>query len=325
MRSFTTIAVIGAGTMGHSLALLFARAGSQVTLVDLNQGILDAALGKMAQSLKIFDRYEPTGESAQEVLCRISTTTDTIAAVKNADKVLEVVVENADIKRSLYAMIAPHLKADAVLCSNASALIPFDLAPEELLPRMAMTHYFVPPHIIPLVEIVGNKKTDPDIPLSLKAYLEMAGMIPIVLSQYIPGLVVNRIQRAIFREAYDLIGQGTIDAEQFDLAIKASLGVRYPVQAVLSNRDHAGIDSTLKVWKSQKMHLVDHEDVPPVLEKLVSEGRLGVKTGKGFIDYGGKPPEEITRESEENLLHLRQFMRKSGLLHISVPSRRVQD
>ncbi len=321
MRTFAKVAVIGAGTMGHSLALLFARAGSQVALVDLNRDILDTAVKKMAHSLDTFERYEPAGEPARDVLRRVTTTTDTVGAVKDADKVLEVVVENADIKRTLYNHIAPHLKADAVLCSNASALVPFELAPESLLPRMAMTHYFVPPHIIPLVEIVGSEKTDPDISLSLKAYLEQAGMVPIVLSKYIPGLIINRIQRAIFREAYALVGDGTIDAEQFDLAVKASLGIRYPVQAVLNNRDHAGIDSTLKVWKSQKMGLVDHEDVPPVLETLVAQGRLGVKAGRGFLDYGGKSPEEITRESEEKLFQMRKFMRESGLLRTGAPGR----
>ncbi|MDL2209373.1 hypothetical protein LJC26_01015 [Desulfovibrio sp. OttesenSCG-928-O18] len=188
--------------------------------------------------------------------------------------------------------------------------------PQELLPRTIMTHFFVPPHVIPLVEIVGNDQTAPDIAPAIKAYLEKAGMVPVVLSRFIPGFIINRIQRAIYREAYALVGDGIIDAEQFDTAIKASLGIRYPIQGVLKNRDMAGLDSTLNVWKSQILGLASNEDVPPILEKLVAEGRCGMKVGKGFYDYTGQTAEEIARESESQLFQMRKLMRETGNLKL---------
>ena len=316
MITLNTITVIGAGTMGHSLALLFARAGSRVTLCDINRDILDVAAKKIASSLETFNTYEPSDEPSAAVLGRLSYSTDTPASVRTADMVLEVVVENPDIKRRVFADLAPHLRADAVVSSNTSVLNIFELVPETLLPRAVMTHFFVPPHIIPLVEIVGNEKTDPAIAPALKAYLEKAGMAPVVLDRFIPGFIINRIQRAVFREAYSLVGNGIIDAEQFDLAIKASLGIRYPIQGVLQNRDMSGIDSTLNVWKSQVLGLVNNEDAPPILEKMVAEGRLGVKAGKGFYDYSGKTPAEVNAASEAQLFQMRKLMRETGNLKL---------
>lgn len=316
MNTLGNITVIGAGTMGHSLALLFARAGSRVVLCDLNQDILNTAVKKIAASLETCNGYEPSGEPSAAVLERLTYSADTPAAVKNADMVLEVVVENADIKRAVFATIAPHLAPGAIVSSNTSVLNIFELIPETLLPRAVMTHFFVPPHIIPLVEIVGNEKTDPAIPPALKAYFEKARMVPVVLSRFIPGFLINRIQRAVFREAYSLIGDGVVDAEQFDLAVKASLGLRYSIQGVLQNRDMSGIDSTLKVWKSQILGLVNNEDVPPILEKMVSEGRLGVKAGKGFYDYAGKSPEAVNAASEAQLFQMRKLMRETGILKL---------
>ena len=316
MVKLDNVTVIGAGTMGHSLALLFARAGSNVTLCDINQEILNAAKRKIASSLETSVAYEPTDEPMPDILARLATSADTVASVKNADMVLEVVVEKAEVKRKVFSDIADHLRPDVVLSSNTSVLNIFELVPERLLPRTVMTHFFVPPHVIPLVEIVGNEQTAPDIAPALKAYLEKAGMVPVVLSKFIPGFIINRIQRAIYREAYALVGDGIIDAEQFDTAIKASLGIRYPIQGVLKNRDMAGLDSTLNVWKSQVLGLANNEDVPPILEKLVAEGRCGMKCGKGFYDYAGQTPEEITRESESQLFLMRKLMRETGNLKL---------
>lgn len=317
MVSLQNVTVIGAGTMGHSLALLFARGGSWVTLCDINQETLDGAANKIAASLATSEQYEPiTDQSAAEIQGRLLYSPDIPTSVKNADMVLEVVVENADIKRKVFADLAPHVRPDVVLSSNTSVLNIFELVPAALLPRTIMTHFFVPPHIIPLVEIVGNEKTAPDIVPALKSYLENANMVPVVLSRFIPGFIINRVQRAVYREAYSLVDSGIIDAAQFDIAIKASLGIRYPIQGVLQNRDMAGLDSTLKVWKSQELGLSSNEDVPPILEKMVKEGRLGVKSGKGFYDYGDKTPEEINAPSEAQLYCMRKLLRETGNLKL---------
>ncbi|MDL2209627.1 NAD-binding protein [Desulfovibrio sp. OttesenSCG-928-O18] len=313
MSHFKKVTVIGAGFMGSTLAFVFAKSGSQVHMIDQNADILDRAMAGIKDSITNLRMYEEVAMSDKAILDAIHPSTDMRPHIGDSDFILEVIIEKPEAKKALFADIAGKYKPEAIVSSNTSVLNAFELMPESMLPRAAMTHFFSPAHLVPLVEVVTSPKAESDIQPKLDAALRAAAMKPVFLNRFVNGFIVNRLQRAINREAYQLVDDGYADAATIDEAVKTSLAIRFPVTALMEKNDQAGLDLIQSNY-SVKMDLASHNNIPKCIEERVAAGHLGFKSGKGFYDYSDKPKEEYTRERDEKLMKVRKLMRDIGVL-----------
>lgn len=299
------VLVVGAGTMGYSLALTFAKGGFDVFLVDRESQVLLSA-GKLIDSALETLRQADliTEEETSQVISRIKTSTNLEAAAREADLVIESVTENAAIKKDVFRLLDMHCPKHTILTSNTSYLNIFDITETGRPDKVLIAHWFTPPHIIPLVEIVTGDKASPETVKTVKEVLEKIGKKPIVMERYIPGFLVNRIQRAIQREAFYLLENNYASIEDIDTAVKASLGIRLPIVGVLQTMDFSGLDLIATSRKNTPIELAPYYGVPKIVEQKVKKGELGVKTSKGLYDYSGKSTEEILRERDLKYLKI---------------------
>ncbi len=308
-KGHMTVTVLGAGTMGHGLALLAARAGHPVWLVDMEQ----KALTKARELLEAETRWlEAQGElaemGAEGVLRLIRTSTSWEEPLVDSTLVLEAISEDVSAKGQLYEAIAPKLSSRTILASNTSYLNVFALAPEEILERFLIAHFYAPPHLIPLVEVVPNPSTASGVLEQLLELLRNWGQKPVVMKRFIPGYIVNRLQRAMAREIFHLLDEDYATPEQIDEAVKASLGIRIPVVGVVQRYDFTGLDLALKFLGNPSIQLVNEDRIPRSLMEKVQAGDLGVKTGRGFYDYTKGSTAETLLERDRRLLYLRRFL-----------------
>ena len=306
LRNVKKVAVIGAGVMGHSIAQVFAQATLRVDLVDLKNEFLARALKLVKSNLQTLAEYGriDSGE-IPEILDHIHPTTDLEAAVREADFVLEAVAEIPEVKRGVFSRLEEASPEDAILASNTSSLELFKIIQVRDPSRVVITHWFAPPHIIPLVEVVPGPATDPRVVRFAANLMERIGKRPLVMEQFVQSFIVNRIQSAIALTALGMIKNGWATPEQIDLAVKTSLGIRLPIVGVVQSLDFTGLNLVRDILGRDRG--LDF----PFLEEKVKEGHLGVRTSKGIYDYGGRSEEEILRKRD--LLYLKMLDFLEGL------------
>ena len=308
------IMVFGAGTMGHGIALLAARTGHPVFLVDVSSAPLKKAMELIHAHLRWFrEEKEISGEDVEKIYARIKPVQHFEDILPECHLVIEAITEDQAQKAELYKKISPILSPNCVVASNTSYLDIFTLLPESLAARGAIAHFYAPPYLIPLVEVVGGEKTDPAVVPWLLELLRGMGQRPVALERFVPGFIVNRLQRAMGREIFHLLDNGYASAEEIDDAVRASLGLRMPVVGVVRRYDFSGLDLSLKVLSNPSIHLENEDKIPRVLQECVDAGRLGAKTGEGFYSYGGRTTGEIILERDRKTLRLRRFMEKEEI------------
>lgn len=310
------MAIIGAGTMGHSLAQVFAQGGYRVALNDLSEEILLQArrlIGSNLDTLSEVGLFDPDERSAvlEE---RISYTTDLAAAVAKADLVIEAIIEKAEAKRELFSELDRLAPPEAILASNTSYLDIFQFVETKRPDKVLITHWFAPPHIVPLVEIVPGPETAGDAVDKVKAVLDGLGKQTIVVKKFLPGFIANRLQAALRLEVIHLLDGGYATPEDIDRAAKASFVLRMPILGVVKRLDYAGLDLIQQVLRNKSYIPPEVRGRSEILDKLISKGRLGVKTGRGFYDYGGRSTEELLKERDLKLLELKKFLVDLGEL-----------
>jgi 3-hydroxybutyryl-CoA dehydrogenase len=290
------VAVIGAGLMGHGIAQVFALAGHDVTITDTVVQNLDTAKSRIAANLRELGDDEGAAE-------RVEPCFDLADAVRGADYVVEAVLENLPLKQKLFAEIERHVRPDTILASNTS-VIPITAIMQGLdkRERALGTHWWNPPFLVPLVEVIETQWTSPQTIAWAMDLHEMAGKKPAHVKKDVPGFIGNRLQHALWREAISLVENGICDAETVDAVIKASFGRRIGVLGPLENADLVGTDLTLAIHETVLPAIDSRPGPSPYLQKLVAEGKLGFKSGEGFRKWS---PEQQAALRAKVFAHLK--------------------
>ena len=289
------IAVVGAGLMGHGIAQVFAEAGHDVRIHDPAAEVLASVPERVAANLASLGR--PAEAVERIVLC------DALAgAVGEADFVFEAAPERIDLKRAVFAELEAVAPADAVLATNTS-VIPVGRIAEGLgtAERVVGTHWWNPPYLVPLVEVVEAERTAADVVARTIALLGSVGKEAVHVQRDVPGFVGNRLQHALWREAFALVADGVCDAETVDRVVKASFGRRLAVMGPIETADYVGLDLTLDIHEQIISDLDRAPDPSPRLRQLVEDGLLGIKAVAGFRDW---EPDAPARARETLMAHL---------------------
>ncbi len=302
----THIAVIGAGLMGHGIALTLARAGHTVRVSDPVPQARAALGGRVRDSLQLMGISDP---QVAEILARI-TAVDSIAdAVQGADFVFEAAPEKMALKQAIFAEIEAAAPLTAILCSNTSVM-PITQIMAQLgdKTRALGTHWWNPPHLIPLVEVIRTADTSDEAMSATMDLLAEAGKTPVRVEKDVPGFIGNRLQHALWREAVSLVERGICDARAVDDVIKASFGRRLAVLGPLENADLVGTDLTLDIHATVLADLENRLGPSPLLAQMVAEGRLGMKSGQGFHDWTADQAQDLRAKVVAHLLALDKLL-----------------
>jgi len=305
VKDVNKVAVVGAGTMGPGLAQVFASAGHPVSLYSRTAATLERALSVAASNMETFVRHGLlAAESVPDILTRISPTQSLEEAGSEASLVIESIAESLEAKRLVFEEMDRACPADAVFASNTSYLNIFEVVPERRLPRTIIAHWFAPPQIIPLVEVVRGSETSPETVRLVVDLLKKVGKVPTVMEKFVPGFCVNRLLRIIGREVFFLLDNGYMTADQLDQAVKASLIPRALVLGFVQRYDFTGLDLSLNNLQNPEFPEPPIDDSPRSLAEHVERGELGVKSGKGFFDYSDRDLEDVLRGRDDALLEV---------------------
>jgi 3-hydroxybutyryl-CoA dehydrogenase len=280
------VTVVGAGVMGRQIAMLAAINGYQTALNDLSKDAL-AGAGAWKDSY-LADRVakeKMSGEAAEGVKERFRLDGDIETAVRDADIVIEAVIEQLDIKRELFASLERTTGPDAILATNSSFIASSKIASAMKRPgKIANLHFFNPALVMKLVEVVKGEHTDDETARTLMEFAQSCGKHAILIHKEIDGFIVNRLQRAITEEAFFLVDNGYVTPQELDAA--AEKGLNYPL-GPFRLMDMTGIDISYLSRLRRYEETGDASQKPPrFLEEKYKKGELGKKTGKGWYDYG---------------------------------------
>jgi 3-hydroxybutyryl-CoA dehydrogenase len=308
------IAVIGAGLMGHGIALVWAMGGHTVRLTDASPEALERSQGLMEKALATL---EEAGESRGFTVARLAqsiTRHATLAeTVEGAELVIEAIVENPDAKRALFAQLAEHAPAGATIASNTSYLDVFPLMPPELLSRALIAHWYTPPYLVDLVDLVPSPQCEPQRLAAVKSAIEAMGQVPVVMQRFIPGYIANRIQAAIQAEVQHLIDEGYADAQMVDAAVVHGIALRMPIVGVMAKADFTGLPLLQHTFRNKMYTPPAPFESSPSMDKLIAEGATGVMSGRGYYHWGSDPA-ALFEDRDRRLIALKKSLREIGTL-----------
>lgn len=279
------ITVAGAGTMGYSMAEIFARKGFDVILWNHKTPTLEKAKTKIAP----------------EIVGKIKFSTE-MDSFKNRDLIVESIAENLETKLAFYKEMSPLADKNTIIATNTSGLSINKLAAAVVSPeRFLGMHWFNPPTLIPLIEIIKNEKTLPQVAQTIYDLSVSIGKKPAIVEKDVPGFAANRIQLAVVREVCSMVKKGIVSVEAADAVMKYGLGFRWACLGALETLDFGGIDVFYHISEYLMKDLEDSHEVPELLKEKFDAGNLGVKTGKGFYDYSDGKDVQATKARDEKL------------------------
>ncbi len=309
-EAIRTVAVLGLGTMGHGIAQQFAMAGLQVRCFDQDEAARQSLVRRVRGNLLRMAKADVVDSAAVEkaldhlVVC--GTEED---AVGGAQFVTEAIVEDLEIKRQLLARLESTVSRDAILASNSSSFVISETsATMEHPDRAILTHWFNPPHIVPVVEVVPGRQTSEQTTKTAYDLLERIGKTAVRIDREIPGFLVNRVQIAMYREVWDLLDRGIATAAEIDRAIRGSMGFRMAALGPLRINDFAGLAMTRRVSENLLPHMRSNTEVPALIRKMVDGGRHGINSGHGIFEYTAEDRERETEERDRLYLALLKLL-----------------
>lgn len=298
------LAAVGAGRMGRGIALAFALAGRDFTLVDLRRrpaadwARLEAeAMAEMRQSLDLLVELGAIAD-AGAAMARVRVAPEAAAAdvLRDCDVLFEAVPETLEAKRDAFARICALASPRAILASTTSTILVTDLAPLVTRPeRLLNAHWLNPAYVIPLVELSAHAGTSKDVVRELEKLLEAADKVPVVCGPT-PGYIVPRLQALVMNEAARMIEEGAATAEEIDKATRYGLGLRFSAIGVVEFIDYGGNDILYYASRYLAERVSERYAAPENVQRLMREGNLGLKTGRGFYDYRGRDGHAYRRD-----------------------------
>ncbi len=308
--SIARVAVIGAGLMGLGIGIEFARFGYQVSLYNTTEASSKKAMERAGEDLDLMVETQlATSDEAKAAYQRLRPTIDLDDAVSGADYVIESILELLPLKQEIFARLDEICPPSVILATNTSGLRVSDIASVAKHPeRILATHYFQPPHFIPLVEVVGGEKTDPGTVELVAEVLRGLRKKVVVINIELPGFAGNRIQGAIAREIRSLVDQGVCTPTMIDDIISFGFGRRMGYSAYFKRLDLVGLDFSTTTAKGRG------QEPWGILAERVERGELGMKSGKGFYDWPGDTAKQFHRQYNLELIRLMKRDMDEGLI-----------
>ncbi|MGD9038494.1 MAG: 3-hydroxyacyl-CoA dehydrogenase NAD-binding domain-containing protein [Desulfobacteraceae bacterium] len=304
MAQIENIAVIGAGLMGHGLAQIFALNGYPVRLMDTEQERLDKAMENIRSNLTLMaEKGICQSEEIEPAIARVKTMTDLKETATGAHFVVEAVLENLELKQDIFKDLDQICPGETILATNTSVISITEIAQKAKdRGRILGTHFWNPPYLIPLVEVIRGEDTSEDAMDVTYALMKRVGKHPVRVNKDVPGFVGNRLQHALWREAISIVERGIADPATVDECIKYGFGLRLPVLGPLETADMVGTDLTLAIHNYILKYIESSPEPSPLLKKKVEEGDLGFKSGRGFQEWSPEEAQESRKRLQEYLL-----------------------
>lgn len=300
------IAVLGAGTMGHGIAEYFAMNGYLVNLYEPYEPIRMSCMDTIKGELDFLAENEMlTAEEVEETMDRITLYAELEPAVKDADYVIEATREDLQLKQELFVQLEQLTKPETILASNTSSLAlnkMIEHVGKEKQGKCMVCHWYNPPHLMPLVELSYFGNMDEETFKEVEDLYDAAGKQTCRVLKDVPGLVANRIQQGVAREAFSLIEQGIASPKDIDKALKFGPAFRYATTGQLEVADMGGLDIWCTVGDNLLSVMDNRQEANPVLRAKVEEGKLGMKNGEGFFAYPEDKVQEIKNAFNKRLI-----------------------
>jgi len=304
IKDIKKITILGAGMMGPGLAQIFAVKGYDVTIWARRPEVLPEAIEKIRASLALMaDNGIGRKEDIEPAIKQIKTTSDFEEAVVEAHFVEEAIGEDLSLKQDFFQRMDTLCSEDAILATNTSVISITEIAAKsKRRERIVGTHFWNPPHLIPLVEVIKAAETSADVMDKTMALMAAVGKHPVMVKKDVPGFLANRLQHALWREAISIVENGIAGPAEVDEAVKNSFGLRLPVLGPMENADMAGLDLTLAIHNYVLKHIESSPGPSPILKEKVAEGALGLKTGRGFQEWPQERADELRQGLVNHLL-----------------------
>lgn len=304
MSELKKVGIIGAGLMGHGIAQVFAVHGYDVNLMDVEDDLLYMAVQNIRSNLTLMANHGiGSKEDIEPAIKKINPTVDLEEAAGGADFVVEAVLEDLALKQKIFQELDALCPVDTILATNTSVISITEIAEKSgKRERILGTHFWNPPYLIPLVEVIRGKETNTEVMDKTYDLLQKVGKHPVRVNKDVPGFVGNRLQHALWREAISIVENGIADASTVDECVKFGFGLRLPILGPMENADMVGTDLAYSIHDYILKHLESSPKPSPLLKKKVEEGNLGFKTGRGFQAWPPEEAEKSRRRLQEYLL-----------------------
>ncbi|RUV30685.1 MULTISPECIES: 5-formyl-3-hydroxy-2-methylpyridine 4-carboxylate 5-dehydrogenase [unclassified Mesorhizobium] len=300
-------ALIGLGTMGPGIAARLSRGGLDVAAYDVSDVAVERASGMLDIAGAILDRLDIKAPASGAGTVRFVRTL--AEAVDGAELVIENVPENIDIKAETYRAIDPLIGSSAIVASDTSGIPITKLQAHISHPeRLVGMHWSNPPHIIPMIEVIGGEKTAPETVATIRDLIRSIGLLPVVVKKDVPGFVENRVLYALLREAVDLVERGVIEPEDLDTCVSWGIGYKVAVIGPMALLDMAGLDIYKSVSSFLNADLSNRDDVAPMVLEKTGASKFGIKSGEGMFSYTPEQIKALQGERARKLVAVRRIL-----------------